>query len=203
MFEIRLASVARAAMGSPLTLHLAHRQSPAAGQRWLTRLLTARHHGCRSHSCHPSACRHAELVCQGAAVLIAALLVLSASAQAGPSVAAAGPAWCWGEQALHAAGPPVLAGWLGLAQPKVAPYAAGTNMWGALGNGQTNSSDVPVPVADDREYTAIAAAYHVCAVDSAGTTWCWGKQRCQFVPHLTRLGICSVRGYTFLASCCV
>ena len=84
-------------------------------------------------------------------MLIAALLVLSASAQAAPSAAAAGPAWCWGEFVQD----------------------------GTLGS-SLNSSAVPVPVEDGRLYTAIAAGAHVCAVDTAGTAWCWGeRQQCR------------------------
>lgn len=83
-----------------------------------------------------------------ATVLVAALLVLSASALAATSAAAAGAAWCWGESVQD----------------------------GTLGS-SVNSSAVPVPVEDGRLYTAIAAGAHVCAVDTAGTAWCWGERQ--------------------------
>lgn len=61
---------------------------------------------------------------------------------------AAGTAWCWGP-------------------------AGG----GALGNGTTDLSLVPVPVtAAAQPFVSVGAGdEHACALDSAGEAWCWGR----------------------------
>lgn len=62
---------------------------------------------------------------------------------------AAGRAWCWG--------------W---------------NIFGALGNGgsQSLTTQVPVQVADNHTFASLAAGdTHVCGLTAGGATWCWGQ----------------------------
>jgi alpha-tubulin suppressor-like RCC1 family protein len=58
-----------------------------------------------------------------------------------------GGAWCWGD-----------------------------DLYGQLGDGTSgNSSSVPVAVAGDHTFIALAAgSTHTCGIDSAGAAWCWG-----------------------------
>ena len=51
----------------------------------------------------------------------------------------------------------------------------GANESGQLGNGNTESSNMPVPVAGLTNVDAIVAGgAHTCARRSDGTVWCWG-----------------------------
>jgi alpha-tubulin suppressor-like RCC1 family protein len=51
----------------------------------------------------------------------------------------------------------------------------GANTFGALGNGSTTSSDVPVPVTGLSNVTAITAGgFHTCALIAATDAQCWG-----------------------------
>jgi alpha-tubulin suppressor-like RCC1 family protein len=51
----------------------------------------------------------------------------------------------------------------------------GDNTYGALGNGTTAASPVPVPVAGGGRYTTITAGlHHTCAIARNGGAWCWG-----------------------------
>jgi alpha-tubulin suppressor-like RCC1 family protein len=52
----------------------------------------------------------------------------------------------------------------------------GSYLMGALGNGATDDSNVPVTVSSLQRATALTAGYaFVCAVASAGSVWCWGS----------------------------
>lgn len=55
-------------------------------------------------------------------------------------------------------------------------YCWGDNHNGALGHGSDEPmSALPVPVAGGHSFHQIAAGYeHICALDAAGATWCWG-----------------------------
>jgi alpha-tubulin suppressor-like RCC1 family protein len=58
-----------------------------------------------------------------------------------------------------------------------AAYCWGDNSWGQIGNGTTERSLEPVPVAqpDSVRFTSIAHGYgHVCALSSSGQAYCWG-----------------------------
>jgi alpha-tubulin suppressor-like RCC1 family protein len=47
---------------------------------------------------------------------------------------------------------------------------------GMLGNGQGESSLLPVRVASDETFAYVAVgASHTCAIDDAGQAWCWGE----------------------------
>ena len=51
----------------------------------------------------------------------------------------------------------------------------GANESGQLGNGTTDSSNVPVPVTGLKDVEAIVAGgAHSCARRTDGTVWCWG-----------------------------
>lgn len=59
-------------------------------------------------------------------------------------------------------------------------YCWGRNLYGELGNNSTTQSNVPVAVntsgvLSGKTITHLATGhYHTCALDSAGTTYCWG-----------------------------
>ena len=61
-----------------------------------------------------------------------------------------------------------------------AAYCWGLNIYGDLGDGSTTNSNVPVAVDTSgglagKTLTQITAGeYHTCALDSAGTAYCWG-----------------------------
>lgn len=55
-------------------------------------------------------------------------------------------------------------------------WAWGNNSYGELGNGTTNSSNIPVQVSGLSNVIAIAAGgFHSLAVKSNGTVWAWGN----------------------------
>jgi alpha-tubulin suppressor-like RCC1 family protein len=57
-------------------------------------------------------------------------------------------------------------------------YCWGDNPTGALGDGTTSSSDVPVAVAGDLRFASISAGYsHTCGVTSGGVAYCWGDNQ--------------------------
>jgi alpha-tubulin suppressor-like RCC1 family protein len=57
-------------------------------------------------------------------------------------------------------------------------YCWGLNVRGALGDGTTTDSDVPVAVDTPVTFTQIAAGEDSsCALDPSGTVWCWGGNR--------------------------
>ncbi len=52
----------------------------------------------------------------------------------------------------------------------------GLNDFGALGNGSTTNSNVPVHVVElDNVVQVSAGTRHSCAVDHSGAVWCWGR----------------------------
>ena len=56
-------------------------------------------------------------------------------------------------------------------------YCWGSNEFGQLGNGSTDSAPrlTPVRVQTDAEFTVVAAGFtHTCALKRDGTAWCWG-----------------------------
>jgi alpha-tubulin suppressor-like RCC1 family protein len=55
-------------------------------------------------------------------------------------------------------------------------YCWGSNINGSLGNGSTDASNVPVPVAGAITFTSIVAgSTHTCALTKAGAAYCWGS----------------------------
>ena len=54
----------------------------------------------------------------------------------------------------------------------------GSNQFGQLGDGTTEDSPTPVPVANLRGVTALSTGwYHTCAVLADGTGSCWGNNQ--------------------------
>ena len=54
-------------------------------------------------------------------------------------------------------------------------YSWGYNLFGGLGNGSNNDSNVPVAVVGDLTFQSISAGnYHTCGLTSAGEAYCWG-----------------------------
>jgi alpha-tubulin suppressor-like RCC1 family protein len=54
----------------------------------------------------------------------------------------------------------------------------GSNEFGQLGDGTTNDSASPVPVANLSGVTAVATGwYHTCALLADGTGACWGNNQ--------------------------
>jgi hypothetical protein len=52
----------------------------------------------------------------------------------------------------------------------------GLNQNGALGNGTTEKSTVPVAVNADHDWASITAGfYFTCASKFDGSVWCWGE----------------------------
>ena len=63
----------------------------------------------------------------------------------------------------------------GLTEAGVA-YCWGTNTYGQLGDGTTNSSAVPVAVAGGLTFSDISASIvHTCGVTRSGVAYCWGS----------------------------
>jgi len=112
------------------------------------------------------------------------------------AVTTRGVAYCWGDNAGHALGTggdqvreptrvksalrfrAVAAGGSFTCALDLdgAAHCWGQGLEGQMGNGQlSGGSETPAPVVGDRRYTQIVAgAAHVCALDAAGTAWCWG-----------------------------
>jgi alpha-tubulin suppressor-like RCC1 family protein len=56
-------------------------------------------------------------------------------------------------------------------------FCWGSNKYGQLGNGSTDSNGVSLPVAvsTNLKFKAISAGgWHTCAIAADGTAWCWG-----------------------------
>ncbi len=118
---------------------------------------------------------------------------------------AAGPAYCWGNNAVGSLGNPTNSGTL---VPNPAPlpvsgnhmfvalkagnghacgltadgtvYCWGYNLWGQLGTevnaGGVTPTPTPTPVASSAAFTQIAAGEsHTCGLTAAGAAWCWGR----------------------------
>ena len=98
-------------------------------------------------------------VAQGAMPANATIRQISAGATAACAVASDNKAYCWGSNVVN---------W------------SGTNRYGALGNGTTNSSSVPVAVAQGAmpagaTIRQISAGYNgACAIASDNKVYCWG-----------------------------
>jgi alpha-tubulin suppressor-like RCC1 family protein len=58
-----------------------------------------------------------------------------------------------------------------------AAYCWGTNGEGQLGNGSTESSNVPVPVSGGIAFKSLSArgVHHTCGLDGGGRAYCWGR----------------------------
>ena len=54
-------------------------------------------------------------------------------------------------------------------------YCWGRNSDGQLGDGSTNTSNVPVPVSGPPFIAIAAGTSHTCGLTSAGVLYCWGK----------------------------
>jgi len=81
-------------------------------------------------------------------------------------------------------------------------YCWGANGWGQLGNGGTDASAVPVPVAGTLQFTRLAGGWtHTCGLTLTGTAQCWGDGRSgqlgagDTVSHLTPVAVSG--GLTF------
>lgn len=56
-----------------------------------------------------------------------------------------------------------------------AAYCWGLNNFGQLGDGTTNDSPTPIPVAGGLTFSAISAGFqHTCAIATSGAAYCWG-----------------------------
>ena len=59
-----------------------------------------------------------------------------------------------------------------------AAYCWGRNDYGQLGNGQTTTSGIPVPVSGQFEFAAIGmGTWHTCGLTRDGEVYCWGDNR--------------------------
>jgi alpha-tubulin suppressor-like RCC1 family protein len=55
-------------------------------------------------------------------------------------------------------------------------FCWGDNLAGELGNGTTDFSQTPLPVAGGHRFAAIATSFHTCALDDTGRAYCWGSK---------------------------
>jgi len=78
----------------------------------------------------------------------------------------------------------------------------GANGWGQLGNGSTDATAVPVPVAGNLQFTLLAGGWtHTCGLTTGGAAQCWGDGRSgqlgagDTLSHLTPVAVAG--GLTF------